>query len=204
MDKSTRKIISLMLIIIIIASLILIYKINQKPKYDKELYLEVYSDYKEIFREETNETNNTNQKEKIIQITNASGQEYSVVGKISIPKIHISYPVIYTTSEEYLKVAPTKLSGPEIGEVGNVSIVGHNYNNQEFFSEIYKLILGDYIYIYDIDKKQYNYAVYDRYEVNENDVSCLNQQTNGNREITLITCTNDDEKRLVVKARQKL
>ncbi len=203
MERRTKITICILLIIIIISALILIYKINKQPKYNEELYYEVYSDYEEVFNEENLEYSdyNTETNEKMKRITNADGKEYLIIGKIYIPDIEISYPVIYKTSEEYLKIAPTKLSGPEIGEIGNLSIIGHNYNNKEFFSEIKKLKVNDSIYVYDINGTQYEYIVYNSYEVNETDVSCLDQNTNGNKELTLITCTNNDKIRLVVKAK---
>ena len=34
------------------------------------------------------------------------------------------------------------------------------------------------------------------------DDSCTNQNTNGKKEVTLITCTNDSKKRVIVKARE--
>ena len=43
--------------------------------------------------------------------------------------------------------------------------------------------------------------VYDKYEVNEKDLSCTSQDTNGNIEVTLITCASAKKKRLVVKCR---
>ena len=45
------------------------------------------------------------------------------------------------------------------------------------------------------------YKVYDIYIVDETDMSCTNQETNGKIELTLITCDNDNKKRLVVKCR---
>ncbi len=45
------------------------------------------------------------------------------------------------------------------------------------------------------------YKVYDIYIVDETDMSCTSQETNGKIELTLITCDNDNKKRLVVKCR---
>ena len=43
---------------------------------------------------------------------------------------------------------------------------------------------------------------YDKYVVDPTDVSCTSQNTDGRREITLITCTNDSKQRVIVKARE--
>ena len=42
--------------------------------------------------------------------------------------------------------------------------------------------------------------VYNKYEVVPEDLSCTSQLTDGKKEITLITCTNDSKKRVIVKA----
>jgi LPXTG-site transpeptidase (sortase) family protein len=46
------------------------------------------------------------------------------------------------------------------------------------------------------------YSVYDRYVIDPTDTSCTSQLTGGNKEITLITCKEYGQKRLVVKARE--
>ena len=55
--------------------------------------------------------------------------------------------------------------------------------------------------ITDENKQTMSYSVYTKYEVVPEDVSCLDQKTNGRKEITLITCTDDSQKRVIVKAR---
>jgi LPXTG-site transpeptidase (sortase) family protein len=82
-------------------------------------------------------------------------------------------------------------------------IAGHNYNNYQFFSRLRKLNIGDSIYIYDLNGKKIEYIVYKNYETNSNDLSCTNQNTDGKREITLITCNNIKTQRRIVKAREK-
>ena len=48
-----------------------------------------------------------------------------------------------------------------------------------------------------------SYSVYQNYEVAFNDTSCTSQQTNGKKEITLVTCNNRNNKRIIVKAIEK-
>ena len=52
--------------------------------------------------------------------------DFSKMESLVIPKLSIKYPVINETTEEYLKIAPTKLFGPNANEVGNLCIIGHN------------------------------------------------------------------------------
>lgn len=86
---------------------------------------------------------------------------------------------------------------------GNLCIAGHNYNNYQFFSRLKKLNLGDIIYIYDLSGNKLSYTIYESYETDYNDLTCTIQETNGKREITLITCNNIKNKRRVIKAIEK-
>lgn len=201
MDKGERKLISLLLIVIIIGSGILIFKIKSEPKYDETLYNEIYSEYKDILTKEEETYSNKDKDNKIYMRVDSKGQKYRVAGQISIPKIGVYYPIVYETTEEYLKIAPTKLFGPDINELGNVCIVGHNYKNNQFFSRLSELENNDKIELLDNKGKRVSYFVYNKYEVLETDLSCMEQNTNGEMEVTLITCTNKKNNRLVVKCR---
>ena len=140
--------------------------------------------------------------------TTKSGFRYSTIATINIPKINVEYPIIdgetdsVEETEALLKISPTKFWGPEPNEVGNFCIVGHNYRNSRFFSKVPTLENGDIIKITDLAGQTINYRVYNKYEVDPTDVSCTTQLTNGNKEITLITCTNDSKLRVIVKARE--
>lgn len=131
-----------------------------------------------------------------------SNQNYSVIGSIEIPSISINYPILSDTNDELLKIAPCRFYGPYPNEVGNLCIAGHNYDNNQFFSNLYKLNVGNEIIIYDSLNSLIKYYIYDKYETNKNDTSCTSQNTNGNKEITLITCNNFNGNRLIVKAKE--
>ena len=70
------------------------------------------------------------------------------------------------------------------------------------FRNLKELVIGDKIYLSDNSIGKIEYEIYDLYKVIPEDVGCLSQLTNGKREITLITCTNDSKKRIIVKARE--
>ena len=86
--------------------------------------------------------------------------------------------------------------------MGNYCIVGHNYKNKKMFGKLSSIKNGDIVELTDNSGKTIKYAVYNKYVVEPDDVSCTSQLTNGNKEVTLITCTNYGKQRLVVKARQ--
>lgn len=133
-----------------------------------------------------------------------SGQEYYTLATIDIPSINVHYSVLNTTTDELLRISPTKFWGPEPNEEGNFCIVGHNYRNKKFFSKVPQLENGDIIQITDLKGRTLDYEVYDKYVVDPSDVNCTSQLTNGMKEVTLITCTNDSKHRVIVKAREVL
>lgn len=140
--------------------------------------------------------------------TTSGGFRYTTIATVSIPKLNLQYPVLdgetdsTEETEALLKISPTKFWGPEPNEVGNFCIVGHNYRNTKFFSKVPTLVSGDIITLTDLSGRTIQYKVYNKYEVAPTDVSCTTQLTNGKKEVTLITCTDDSKHRVVVKARQ--
>ena len=126
--------------------------------------------------------------------------KFDIVGLIEINSININYPIISNVSIELLKIAPCRFFGPMPNKIGNMCIAGHNYNSYKFFSKLKDLKIGDKINIYDLYGKKITYSVYDSYEIDYTDLSPLNQDTNGKREITLITCNNIKNRRRVIKA----
>lgn len=200
-----KKLICFLLLIIIIFSSILMYKINKTYEYDPKIYDEVYQEYEEIISTTSTSTefeanSSTSQNKPIYTYKNSTGSTYRTVGIVQIPKIGISYPIINDYSEANLNIAPTKVVGPELNEVGNFVIAAHNNRNEEFFSNLYKLEKGDIVNLTDHNKITKSYKVYDKYEVHQSNFSCLDQNTNGKAELTLITCVKfNNRKRLIVK-----
>lgn len=130
------------------------------------------------------------------------GTSYSAVATVNIPSLNINYPVLSETSDDLLKIAPCKFWGPNPNEVGNFCIVGHNYRNNKFFSKVPNLPIGENINLTDISGRTLTYKIYDKYTVDPTDVRCTSQLTNGKKEVTLITCTNDSKQRVILKATQ--
>lgn len=125
---------------------------------------------------------------------------YKVVGKLEIPKVKLSTYILDHTDKKTLKVSITKLYGPNINEVGNFCMAGHNYRNNKMFGGIKKLEKGDKIVLTTPNGKSITYEVYENYQTDPKDVSSLSQDTGGEREITMITCTAGAIKRVIVKA----
>lgn len=134
--------------------------------------------------------------------TSTSGQQYTVEAIVRVPRLGINYPVIAETSEELLKISVNKYWGPEPNTVGNYCIVGHNYKSKKMFGRLSEAVNGDIVELEDTKGNVVKYEVYDRYVVNPTDTQCTSQLTGGKKEVTLITCTNYGQQRLVVKARE--
>lgn len=131
--------------------------------------------------------------------TDSKGNQYSIVGIVNIPKINCRYPIIAETTDLMLKVSVCKFWGSAPNEVGNLCIIGHNYKNSKFFSKVPSLIVGDIIEITDLSGRTLQYKAYDIYTVDPSDTRCTSQLTQGKKEVTLITCTNDTKQRVIVK-----
>ena len=141
----------------------------------------------------------------------SNGTKYYAVATVDIPSIDCTYPVLVadnpedaTKLDELLKISPCKFWGPNPNEVGNFCIVGHNYRSNKFFSHVPDLSIGDKIEIKDLNGQTIVYKIYDKYVVQPDDVSCTSQRTNGLKEVTLITCTDDSKMRVIVKAREDI
>lgn len=174
-----------------------LYKNNEKENLSKRLL--------DNFNISTlyNDTNYTASRISNENIYISDGHSFSVIGLIEIKSIKLNYPIISTYNDELLKIAPCRFYGPMPNEVGNLCIAGHNYNSYKFFSKLKNLSNGDLITIYDLSGNKIDYTIYKSYETDYNDLTCINQDTNGKKEITLITCNNVKNKRRVVKATEK-
>lgn len=126
-------------------------------------------------------------------IENLNNEKY--FGRIIIDKINVDYMVLNNYSEKNLNISICKFLGDK--DSNNISIIGHNYENGIFFSNLNILDKDDEIKLI-IDNKIFLYKVYDKYEVISDDITPIEE---GNiKEITLITCNNINKKRLIIKA----
>ena len=93
--------------------------------------------------------------------------------------------------------------GPGLNEVGNNVIMGHNYRNRLFFSKLHQVANGDSVFVTDTSGNKVEYKVYNIYTTGPDDFDYANRDTAGKREISLQTCTDDVQKRLIIWAREK-
>ena len=84
---------------------------------------------------------------------------------------------------------------------GNSVITGHNYRNGTMFSNLNKLINGDYIYITDNTGRNLKYKIYNIYEDNTNENNYITRNTDGKKEITLSTYNDENKAKIIIFAR---
>ena len=216
-NNKYSKTLSVILVIVIIAiiGLLIYFGIDVYRKFYIE---EASGDAVHEFQNKVNEINNNNLVDNTVlndvggmdlnslyQNTTTSGSNnsgtgvtymgYDVIGTIEIPAIDIEYP---------LNVAIVMLYPSNIGlnEVGNTVLAGHNYRNGTFFSNNKRLQDGDKIYITDTSGERVEYAVTKKYETSTSDSSYMSRDTNGKRELSLTTCTDDTTRRLIIWAEE--
>ena len=201
------------IILIIIMNQILLYKVNVylKRYYKCTLFgliflmviiLGIVYKNSKINKKELVLSEIINNKAKLEDVYNLKENENRVnlneekyFGKIIIDKININYIVFNNYTEENLKISICKFSGNK--DTNNISIIGHNYENGIFFSNLNILDKDDEIKLI-IDNKILLYKVYDKYEVSSENITPIEE---GNiKELTLITCNNMNKKRLIIKA----
>ena len=158
--------------------------------------------------EEVTDTDAINDNRQVLDKFNtiyktSKGTQYRVDSILNIPSLEIRYPVISECTTELLKISLNKFWGRGPNEIGNYCIVGHNYDGKDiFFGKLHKLQNGDIVELQDKTGRTLKYEVYNKFIVVPADTDCTSQQTNGKREMTLITCSDGGKTRLIVKCRE--
>lgn len=147
---------------------------------------------------------NSMEKTDVVKEIDEQIEGYDVVGIIKIPKIDVNYPILEETNKESLKLSITKFWGDKINQIGSVVLAGHNNLNNKMFGRIDKLENGDVIELTDNQLVTVKYQVFDKYVTDPNDISCILPVEDGKREVTLITCTDGNKNRLIIKARENM
>ena len=217
MKTKDRKLKKIRIMIIIFAVLIIFIVINRRLQI-KNIGTQVRTSYTstETLDLENSEKQRKNEEEKVevneknsIEDTSVSQTDnsilttykgYPVIAKLEIPKINLETYVLSEYSEQALGVSVTKFYGKNPNEVGNFCIAGHNYITKNMFHDLKKLSVGDTFTILDTNSNKVNYKIYLIETVEPDETQCLSQKTDGKIEVTLITCTTDSLKRIIVKA----
>ena len=222
-ESKYSKVLTIILVIVIVAIVILLgflaYDYINKFSSTKQAS-DFVEDYQgNITTSEEDNTNNSQENVALdstneVPITDSStsgstGKKkykgYTVVGTMKIPAINLEYPIFEEITTKALDTGLIALypNGDNINQVGNTVIIGHNYRNGMFFSNLKKLSNGAKIYIKDFRGTTLTYEVYNKFEASSTDTSFYTRDTNGVAEITLSTCTDaSNDQRTILFAKQ--
>ena len=216
--KIVRNLIKIFIILLLLELFIFFIEIEQQSteiaNEPQEIMLtdEIKEEIKETEKSEVQPRNN-NENEIVTEIQKPTKQYekedviveykgYTVSSKLTIPTISLETYILQNYSVNALRVSVTKFWGVDANQIGNFCVAGHNFKNKNMFSNLKKLNIGDRLFISDNEIGKIEYEIYDKFIVFPHETDCLNPETNGKREVTLITCTIDSKQRIIIKARE--
>lgn len=213
MDKNNKKlkiyklIFYVLIIILIFVIIMIIFKYGDSQVNNKKAQeiVETFNQTEAKIQESTKDENDLNNISNEIQL---EYNGYKVIGIIKIPKINIEYPIIEIEdinpdcAREPMKLSIIKYWGESVNDYGNLSLAGHNNKDGTMFGKTKKLKNGDIVELTDLFGKTIQYSIYEIFVTDPNDVSILLPEDEKVREVTLITCTNGNKERLILKAKQ--
>ena len=222
-EKKYGKVLTIILIIVVIGVLILlsllgfdVYKKFENKKESEEMIavfensiLNIVNDNQDNTNTElpnveappTENNNNINENSGTTSTKPQYQDKYNMEGIIEIPAINLEYVILEKLSGESIEVAVAIMySQNGLNKPGNTVIAGHNYRNGSFFGNNDRLKVGDKVYITDNSGTKIKYNIYNIYETSAEDGDFIMRETNGKREISLSTCTDNSKGRLIIWA----
>ena len=131
-------------------------------------------------------------------------QKQKVYGIIEIPDIELNFVIVVGTEQSNLRCAIGHMSGTaHIGQKGNCVLAGHRggiYGT--FFKNIDVLNNGAEVKVINMRKETYTYEVYDQFEVDPDDMK-VTEDIDDETTLTLISCEDNGDSRLIVRCRLK-
>ena len=194
-EKRKIKISNIILLILVLIAIILIVTIGR--------IISNRNQNDENLKQVISQVNENIQTDADSEIPYIEYQGYQVIGLIQISKINLEYPILIETTQDSLTKSITRFGNGEVNRVGNLCLAGHDYINNSMFGGINKLENGDEILITDLYGNTVTYTVFDKYTTNPDDTSVLESIDGTKREVTLITCSNGNKDRLIIRATEK-
>lgn len=195
--KITKILVNIILVILILVLILyMISEIKKEKDINEDKNVLINSNNNEIILEQEKQY----EKQRIAE----TYKGYKVCARLEIPVISLETDVLSNYSTNALNISVTKFWGVEPNDIGNCCIAGHNFKNKNMFRNLKDLNVGDKIFLTDRDVGKVEYEIFDIYKVLPEDVSCLEPITQNERELTLITCTIDSKKRIIVKAKESI
>lgn len=127
-----------------------------------------------------------------VQMPSTEIDGFSYIGRIDLPSLNISLPVMSEWSYPGLKISPCRYSGSAYQN--NLVILAHNYKSH--FGNLKRMDYGDIVVLTDTDGNIFQYIVTGIEQLQPTDTD---KTTAENCALTLITCTIDGEHRIAVR-----
>lgn len=172
---------------------------EEQQEIEEFLYIQSNNDESILENGESIETNtNTEINEEKIIIQKQDNTNYIAV--LEIPKIGLKKGLVDKNSKNNnvdKNVFTLKESTfPSDGVLSHVILAAHSGNSYiSFFKNIYKLNIGDKLYLY-YNNAKYEYEITKKYEIEKTGKLAISQ--NNESDITLITCKSGTNKQIIL------
>lgn len=122
------------------------------------------------------------------------------IALIEIPSVNLESVVVSGMKDDYLKYYVCHFeNSANPGDYGNFALAGHSsYLYNQVFNKVHKVNIGDEINI-KTPTETFSYTITQIFETHPSNIDVLNQNMD-KKEMTIVTCTNTGEDRLIVKA----
>jgi sortase A len=137
--------------------------------------------------EETAPTPDPDREMPVVQL---DGQDY--IGRLDIPELELSLPVLSQWSYPNLKIAPCRYRGSAYQ--GNLILAAHNYKSH--FGKLRQLQVGSPVTFTDMDGTVFHYQVA---QLQQLQPTAIQEMEQGDWALTLFTCTQGGSARLAVR-----
>lgn len=185
-----RNIISVLFIVIGVSLMLSSVGIKLYSKYKEKNFIEEFN--KDIIIE-----NNHKQKNKSVIYTNKDGDKIAIM---EIPSIHVKSIIVEGTNMHDLRYYLGHFNNTAMpGMDGNFCIAGHSstiYN--EILNDLHKVNINDEIKIRTLTD-EYKYIITKKFVVEPTNIDVLKSEEN-KKNMTIVTCTEQGKKRLIVKS----
>lgn len=160
--------------------------INEMPEAPEKAVVNVEFDYSEALTVQENKSNQS------INIPTTTIYNIEYIGYIEIPSLGLSLPVINTSNQTNLNIAPCRFYGSAY--LDNMVIGAHNFSSH--FGRIGSLNFGDSVIFTDVEGKVFEYEVADIeiLQPHQSEYLC-----NSEWSLSLYTCTISGRERVTVR-----
>lgn len=203
--KLNLKFIIIVFVVIVVVTIIgiVVVRKNKNNKLNYNPNKNLIEEIEKIEDTELNETvnssangNNTFEKEYL--------EGYEIAGNIEIPKTNIDIPILSKATSSSMQLSVVIMYGVGLNNIGNTVISGLRNTDGSLFGNNDKLSRGDIFYVTDQTGKKVSYEIYSIGNFKASDTSYYVRDTEGKREITLVTENYDSiYNRLAIFAKEK-